>query len=133
MGKLNGVAFNMQCWATPEEGITATQPADVKVADYFSQMELFITKAPRDESWKDAKNLLVSPKFNFQDGWYIEHVNSVENMGESSHDASKTGQELFYETDKPKDNRCFDDDGCDAGECCGTWPDQNNRRCFKKD
>lgn len=38
----------------------------------------------------------------------------------------------FVETDKPADNRCYFNDACNADECCGKYPDSNNRRCMKK-
>lgn len=50
-----------------------------------------------------------------QDGWWEEKDDG-----------------LFWETDKPQDNRCFEEDQCAADECCGLWPDQNNRRCMAK-
>lgn len=115
IGKLNGVAFSLSCWATPAEGVTATQPADVNVADYLAQIKDLITKPTVAPTWDAAQNLFVSPKFNFQDGWWIEG------------DDGK-----FTETDKAADGRCAIDAQCGADECCGMWPDQNNKRCFAK-
>lgn len=65
--------------------------------------------------WDDDKNLFVSPKFNFQDGWWIENAEGK-----------------FEETDKAASNQCSINDQCLADECCGMWPDQNNTTCMKK-
>lgn len=65
-------------------------------------------------TWTE-KNVIVSPKFNWMDGWFIQD------------DAG-----LFVETDKPADNRCFFNAQCGADECCGNYPDSSNRRCMAK-
>lgn len=114
IGKLNGVTWSLTCWETPAEGVTATAPADVDTDAYLSQIESLITKD--NVSWADDQNLFVSPKFNFQDGWWIENSDGK-----------------FVETDKSANGSCAVNDQCLADECCGMWPDQNNKRCFKKD
>lgn len=114
VGKLNGVAWSLTCWETPAEGVTATQPADVDPDAYLSEIEALITK--ENVTWKDDQNLFVSPKFNFQDGWWIENADGK-----------------FVETDKAASSLCAVTDQCDPGNCCGMWPDQNNKKCFSKD
>jgi len=37
---------------------------------------------------------------------------------------------MYAETDKAVINKCTDNDGCGAGECCSYWPDSNNKRCI---
>lgn len=117
LGKLNGVAFSVNCWEDPAEGVTATRPAAVDVATYLTQIEDLITKD--NFSFKDATNLLISPKFNFQDGWWIEDADGN-----------------FVETDKAADQRCIIDGQCTAEDgtemCCGLYPDANNKRCMAK-
>lgn len=76
----------------------------------MTEIEDFITK--KTVSWADETNLIISPKFNWQDGWY-----TVDDDGK------------WEETDKPADNRCFLDVQCPVDECCMNWPDQLNRRC----
>jgi len=115
MGRNDGRPFAAPCWEDPAEGEDPVQPDDVDAATWLAEMEDFITK--ETVNWDSANNLIVSPRFNYQDGWYILNDEFAEvNPGK------------WDETDKAVDNRCYLDDQCDPGFCCGTWPDQNNRR-----
>lgn len=104
MGKLDGATFIASCWATPAAGETATQPDDVDTDVYLSELEEFITK--ETVKWDSEEQLLVSPKFAYQDGWYT----LVDGK--------------WKETDKAADNRCFIDPQCEGGvKCCALYPD----------
>ena len=67
-----------------------------------------------------VKNLWISPRFNYQDGWWVRD------------EATKKWTEI----DKPVDNQCYLDSECtplDGVErCCSNYPDNNNRRCMPK-
>jgi hypothetical protein len=69
-----------------------------------------------DESYDWTKaattDLIVSPHFNYQDGWWIKDSNGK-----------------WAETDKPAIQQCGFSNQCAASECCMQTPDTNNRRC----
>ena len=114
MGKVEGDAFIGSCWETPAEGEVAAVPTDVSdVATFLAELEDLITK--ETVNFDNDTNLIISPKFNWQDGWY-----------------TVDGDNKWVETDKPADNRCFLDIQCPTDTCCMTWPDQLNRRCKPK-
>jgi len=80
-----------------------------------------ITKDTVD--WK-LQNLYVSSEFNYQDGWWTVDANKK-----------------WTEVDKPANNTCFGNGQCqpDASgvnkglaQCCGSYPDSNNRKCMLK-
>jgi len=68
LGRRGGVAFMVQCWDTPANGEVAVAPAEVDVAAMLSGLEGLINKT--DENWDGLDDLVVSPRFNWQDGWY---------------------------------------------------------------
>lgn len=107
LGKLNGVGFFAPCFETEEA------PADVDVTTYLTELESLITK--NTVNFDDDVNLLISPSFNYQDGWWT------------------IKDDKYVEVDKSADNRCYLDGQCDANECCGSWPDNNNRRCMLRE
>lgn len=69
MGRVDNRPFFAACWETPEGEEEATQPDDVDATTYLAEIEDLITKETVD--WDNATNLIVSPRFNYQDGWYI--------------------------------------------------------------
>jgi len=75
LGRVAGTAWFVECWPTAN-----TIPADKTsiTADLTALRDLISEKLDsnnNDESyaWTQAatQNLLVSPKYNYQDGWYI--------------------------------------------------------------
>ena len=116
IGRIGGVAYSINCWTAVAEGETATAPANVDPAQYMTDIEDLITKTTYN--WDGRNDIIVSPKFDFQDGWFYP-------IEEGATDAGK-----WLEYDKPADNRCFLDLQCDADHCCANFPDTNNRRCI---
>jgi len=76
----------------------------------MTDVEELITKTT--VNWDGQTDMIVSPKFNYQDGWW--------NLTDGK----------WIEEDKPADNRCFLDLQCDSTHCCSSFPDTNNRRCI---
>lgn len=121
LGRLNNVAWSLQCWETPTGvggGVVATAPEQVVPEDLLAGLDTVITK---NSPWEGVADLWVSSRFNYQDGWWIYNSETLK----------------WTETDKPIDNRCYLDAQCGPLEgverCCGTYPDTNNRRCMPKD
>jgi len=112
LGRINNTPFALQCWATPESG-TPVAPDTVDPAVYLAAIEDLITE--EGVNWDGIENIWVSPKFQYQDGWWT--LNS-------------SGS--WVETDKAENPRCFVNRQCGDTECCMTWPDDNNRRCALK-
>lgn len=108
------MAFSVQCWNEPASGETASAPAMVDAAAYMTDIEGLITKTT--VNWDGVDNMIVSPRYNYQDGWW----------------ALDEGSGKWVETDKASDNRCFLDMQCDPSECCAQYPDTNNRRCIDR-
>merc|ERR1712029_348882 len=98
MGRIGGVAYMISCWTPVAEGETPTAPSNVDPAQMMTEIEDLITKTTYN--WDGKDNMIVSPKFNWQDGWYFNDGGS------------------WTEYDKPADNRCFLDLQCDADHCC---------------
>jgi len=71
------------------------------------------------ESFKDVKNVKIPALDNFQTGWWSR----VDNTSEAG---------VYFETDKPINNKCQSNSDCGAEECCANWPDTNNKRCTAK-
>lgn len=119
LGKLNTKPWSLECWADVADGGTPVAPETVDPAAYLTAVEDLITKTT--VSWEAENNLIVSPKFNWMDGWF-----TINTDGE------------YVEVDKPSDNRCFLDVQCEGDDipaesrCCMLWPDTNNRRCMDK-
>lgn len=112
MGRIGGVAYMVSCWTEVAEGETPAQPADADPAQYMTDVEGLITKTT--VNWDGITDMIVSPKFNWQDGWWV------------------LTDGKWVENDKPVDNRCFLDIQCSAkpNQCCAHYPDSNNRRCI---
>jgi len=85
----------------------------------MTEIEALITKTTTN--WDGVQNMYVSSRFNWMDGWWIKEE-----------DSSKTNYNKWVETDKPTDNRCFMNIQCPGDNCCGLYPDANNRRCMAK-
>lgn len=125
-GRLGGKAFSIQCWADPAEGATAVAPAAVDPAAIVTALDGLITK-PVTHDWNDntqeskpaLPDLLISPRFRYQDGWWIPNAQGV-----------------WTEIDKPIDNRCYLNSQCPTKDgierCCAVYPDTNNRRCMAR-
>jgi len=131
LGKVGGTAWSLQCWTDPADGESSSAPAKVENLENLNALDFVLQKEPEDGDtdtyangnpvWAETDNLWVSSKSNFQDGWW--------------HSADPTQAKSWIETDKAVDNRCGDDEQCEASDkdtCCMTWPDQNNLRCGKK-
>lgn len=56
---------------------------------------------------------------NFQTGWWRRVDNT-------------SADGVYYETDKPVNNKCQMNSTCGVDECCANWPDTNNKRCIDK-
>lgn len=87
MGRIANVAYIVSCWTEVAAGETPAAPSNSDPATYMTEIEDLITKTTMN--WDGNEDMIVSPKFNWQDGWFI-----------------KDG-DLWVETDKPADNRCF--------------------------
>jgi hypothetical protein len=99
MGRTGGVAFGINCWTAVAVGDTPTAPTDIAdLAADLAAIESVITKTT--VNWDKENDLVVSPRFNYQDGWFI------------------LDDGVWVEKDKPSDNRCFLDLQCDADQCC---------------
>jgi hypothetical protein len=66
-----------------------------RFAGATAAVESVITKTTFN--FDSATDILVSPRFNYQDGWFI-----------------KDAENKWVETDKPTDNRCFLDLQCNS-------------------
>jgi len=120
LGKTATVPFFVQCWTEVATGETAVAPAVVDTTAYLAAVEGLITKTI--VNWNEKADIIVSPKFNYMDGWWDKAV-----LGDT-----RTSIGRWWETDKPQDNRCFLDLQCPATSCCAHYPDSNNRRCILK-
>lgn len=69
LGRINNVAFSVECWKTPSDGTTPVEPATVDPEAYLAAIEDLITEV--NDNWDSYENLLVSPASQYQDGWYI--------------------------------------------------------------
>ena len=116
LGRLNGVEWFLSCWADAEAGKTPVAPT--KVDDpkkYLAAIEDLITK--KNQDWNGLNNLFVSPKFQWQDGWWAERMNKdgtgAGGVESAIYDKTKDGKELFFETDKSKYKYCQIAANCD--------------------
>lgn len=121
IGRMNNIPFAVQCWEAPADGATAVAPAKVDAAAWMTSIEDLITKS--GENWDSITDILVSPRFDYQDGWFIPKVTTTEG-------AAPVTTTTWVETDKEIDNRCFLDSQC-PNKCCATYSDSNNRRCIE--
>lgn len=112
LGREANAFFGINCWTAVAEGETPTAPANVDLAANFAAVESLITKTT--VNWDSETDIMVSPRFNYQDGWFLKEDTK------------------WAEYDKPSDNRCFLDLQCDSDACCANYPDTNNRRCIPK-
>lgn len=96
LGRDNNVLWSAQCWTVAKGEAPAVAPANrASIADTFAAVESVITKTTFN--FDSATDILVSPRFNYQDGWFI-----------------KDAENKWVETDKPTDNRCFLDLQCNS-------------------
>jgi len=106
----------VECWT--DGGSQPTDKASI-TADLTALRNLIseaLDSNNNDESydWTRAAtaDLLVSPRYNYQDGWWIKDANGK-----------------WAETDKPAIQQCGFSNQCASSECCMQTPDTNNRRC----
>ena len=131
LGKKGGVAWSLQCWADAANNESASVPAKVENKANLDALDLALQPRPDGDKyssgkpvWATTDNLWVSPRYNYQEGWY--------------HTADPTKEASWTETDKALWNTCGGDDQCESKEpagtlCCMNWPDQNNLHCKPKD
>jgi hypothetical protein len=116
LGRVASTAWYVECWTS-----AGTQPTDkanigtllTDLRDLISE-KLDSNNNAESYDWTKATttDLLVSPKYNYQDGWYIKNSNGK-----------------WAETDKPAIQQCGFSNQCASSECCMQTPDTNNRRC----
>jgi hypothetical protein len=137
LGKMAGESFWVSCWADPAQGEVLVPPAlvdQIPASTYVKEIGVLITEFDYEPKLHTVDNLLISSKFDYQDGWYI------------------LADGKWGEVDKAADNRCVYDSQCSslpekgagfvnwlgeevlgAAGCCATHPDTNNRRCIAKE
>jgi hypothetical protein len=116
LGRVAGTAWFAECWPTgnTQPAAKATIAADLTALRDLISEKLDSNNNDESYDWTKAttQNLLVSPKYNYQDGWWIQDANSK-----------------WAETDKPAIQQCGFSNQCASSECCMQTPDTNNRRC----
>lgn len=83
------------------------------MAGLMTDIEGLIT---RDiDNWNGIENIIVSSRFNHQDGWWVRNES-----------------DKWVENDKPVDQRCSASSECNPDMCCANYPDSNNTRCIAR-
>jgi hypothetical protein len=115
LGKLNNVPYILECWGDA----ATTAPVLKNPTALLTSVELIITLNGAG-SWTDVRHLKVPSAQNYQTGWWTRADNT-------------SAEGVWAETDKPVNNLCNANADCtNAGDCCATWPDTNNKRCTDK-
>lgn len=116
LGRVAGTAWFVECWVNSGSQPTDKANIGTLLTDLRDLISEKLDENANAESYDWTKtatqNLVVSPRFNYQDGWWIEDTSSK-----------------WAETDKPAIQQCGFSNQCAASECCMQTPDTNNRRC----